>query len=214
MKVYFISGLAADTRVFRHIRLPEGFEPEFLDWIRPKPDESLQSYATRMAERIRTDEAFILVGLSFGGMLATEISSLCKPEKTILIASIPHPEHLPVYYRWLKRIRLQKVVPVSLVLNTVKLKRLFTNESPADKEAIRSMATNADPWFVRWAMNAVLEWKTDNLPRDYFHIHGSSDRILPVRYTRPTHVVSRGGHLMIMDRADEINLILQEILQS
>ncbi|RYD69520.1 MAG: hypothetical protein EOP53_27030, partial [Sphingobacteriales bacterium] len=64
MKVYFISGLAADCRVFKRIQLPAGFESVYLDWIPPLPNESLQSYAMRMAESIDTNEPFALVGLS------------------------------------------------------------------------------------------------------------------------------------------------------
>jgi hypothetical protein len=74
MKAYFISGMAADARVFRHIRLPEGYEPVYLDWIDPVPHESLRSYALRLAERIDKNHPFILLGLSFGGMLGTEIA--------------------------------------------------------------------------------------------------------------------------------------------
>jgi hypothetical protein len=36
MNVYFISGLAGDSRVFKHVRLPQGYEMVHLDWINPK----------------------------------------------------------------------------------------------------------------------------------------------------------------------------------
>ena len=52
MKVYFISGLAADKRIFKNLRLPEGFEPVYLDWISPLKDESLRDYALRLAKKI------------------------------------------------------------------------------------------------------------------------------------------------------------------
>ena len=42
MKVYFVSGLAADKRVFKHIILPVGFETVYLDWITPLKNESLK----------------------------------------------------------------------------------------------------------------------------------------------------------------------------
>ena len=60
MKVYFISGLAADSRVFKHIRLPEKYQPVYLDWIKANKNESLESYALRLAKKIDMNEKFIL----------------------------------------------------------------------------------------------------------------------------------------------------------
>ena len=74
MKAYFIPGLAADKRVFRHIQLPGNFTPVFLEWIAPIKDETLPQYAYRLAEQIEINEPFIIIGLSFGGMLAVEIA--------------------------------------------------------------------------------------------------------------------------------------------
>lgn len=55
MKVYFISGLAADSRVFKHVVLPPGYEPIYIDWINPLTAESLQDYALRLAEKINRE---------------------------------------------------------------------------------------------------------------------------------------------------------------
>lgn len=213
MKVYLIPGLAADARVFRHIRLPDGFEAHCLDWLRPVPDETLPQYALRMAGQIRTSEPFILAGLSFGGMLATEIARAYSPQKTILIASIPHPSHLPVYYRWAWRAGLQHVVTPRILKSGVLIKRILTAESPEDKEVIRQMARDMDPDFIRWALKAIITWE-GGASADHIHIHGTGDMILPYRYTRPSHAVPKGGHLMIFNRADEINAILHDILQA
>lgn len=213
MRVYLIPGLAADSRVFRHIRLPEGFEAHCLDWLRPEPDETLPQYALRMAGQIDTSEPFVLAGLSFGGMLATEIARAFNPHKTILIASIPHPSHLPGYYRWAWRAGVQRVVTPNILKNGVLIKRLLTAEAEDDKAIIRQMARDMDPYFIRWALKAIISWEGGELP-GLIHIHGTSDLILPHRYTRPSHIVPRGGHLMIFNRADEINAILREILAS
>ena len=40
MKVYFVSGLAADSRVFKHIRVPAGFEMVHLEWLPPLANET------------------------------------------------------------------------------------------------------------------------------------------------------------------------------
>ena len=72
----------------------------------------------------------------------------------------------------------------------------------------------SDARFIRWAMRAILEWD-GKMPEVKMHqIHGTSDIVLPLRYTRPTHVVKGAGHLMVMDRAEEINQLLAEIFPS
>ena len=49
MKVYFISGIAADSRIFKYIELPDGFEAVFINYIKPFKDESLSVYGFYVA---------------------------------------------------------------------------------------------------------------------------------------------------------------------
>jgi hypothetical protein len=48
------------------------------------------------------------------------------------------------------------------------------------------------------------------VPEKLVHIHGTRDGILPVRFTKPTHTIA-GGHLMVLNRAHEINKILNDV---
>lgn len=212
MKAYFISGMAADERVFKYVRLPEGYEIVHLTWIDPLQDESLSSYAIRMAERIDTSEPFVLVGLSFGGMLVTEIAKRYPPVKTILIASIPLSAHLPGYFRIAAKMRLHKVVPIRLVKTAARLKRYITREKSEDKKLIWEIINSSDPKFIRWSMAAVLGWKNEEIPPALFHIHGTRDEVLPSRYTTPTHIIPKAGHLLVMSQPEEVNTILHNAL--
>ena len=212
MKAYFISGLGADKTIFRNIRIPASIEPVYLEWIEAKNNESLASYASRLSAGIDSSEPFILVGLSFGGMIAVEISKIYKPYKLILISSIPGIQDLPKLYKWAGKLHLQKIVPVSLLKQGSLLKRLFSTETREDKIFLRKMISKVDPRFVKWALDAILHWDNKTLPENCIHIHGKMDGILPVSNTRPTHIIPRGGHLMVMNRAKEINKILEENL--
>jgi pimeloyl-ACP methyl ester carboxylesterase len=213
MKVYFIPGLAADSRVFRHIRLPDGFESVYLVWIKPKKDESLCEYAFRLSGQISTADPFILIGLSFGGMLAVEIAKIFNPLQVILIASVPHHHHIPPWYRTAYRAGLNRILGPNLLKNAVYMKRYFTSESSVDKAIVRQMARDMDPDFIRWAVKAVMSWHTDDREINIHHIHGTRDFILPIRFTKPHYKIPGAGHLMIFNRAEEINRILFSILQ-
>ena len=213
MKAYFIPGLAADKRVFRHIQLPDGYEAQYLEWLKPEVNESLRDYACRMADQIMVDEPFILIGLSFGGMLAVEIAKKMRPEQLILIATIPHHSHLPSYYRSAFKIGIHRLASPAVIKNFVYFKRFFTSESSEDKKIIRQMAREMDHSFIRWAVDAIMQWDAGNDPIDCVHIHGTHDEIFPHRLTRPSISIPKAGHLMIFNRASEINQVLKQVLK-
>jgi pimeloyl-ACP methyl ester carboxylesterase len=212
VKVYFISGLAADRTIFRHITVPAACTAVYLDWISPLRDESLEHYALRLAEKIDDRKPFALVGLSLGGMMAVEIAKRLQPSHLILLSSISCVQHLPVYYRWARALSLHKAIPITLIQYASLLKRFFTNESPADKRLLRTMIRKSDAQFIKWSMNAVLNWKNREMPENVVHIHGTHDEILPVRYTKPTHLIPNGRHLMVLNNAAEINRLLHQLL--
>jgi pimeloyl-ACP methyl ester carboxylesterase len=214
MKVYFISGLAADSRVFKYIELPEGFEAAYLDWITPERNETLQQYAMRLAEGINKEEPFVVAGLSMGGMIATEIAKQFKPAATILISSIPTSAHLPGYFRIAAALRLHKIIPVGVIKTSAKLKRLITRETGEDKKMLRQIIDESDSSLVRWSMGAILQWRNEELPSSYIHIHGTRDEVLPLRYTKPTHVLQHAGHLLVMSEPAAINKIIGQYLST
>jgi len=212
MKVYFISGLAADSRVFKYIQLPPNCEAVYLEWITPLKNESLHDYSLRLAEKIDANEPFSIIGLSMGGMMASEIAATLNPVLTVLISSVPSSTHLPFYFKAAGALKLQKVVPISVVKSAAVVKRFFTAEKDEDKKMIKQIIRDSDNSFIRWAMDAILNWENETMPSSYIHIHGTRDEVLPVRFTKPTHVLSKAGHLMIMTKAKEINKILEEVL--
>ncbi|MEJ0082498.1 MAG: hypothetical protein WDM78_16440 [Puia sp.] len=74
MNLYFISGLGADKRIFQNLVLPEVFKIYYIDWVTVSENESMESYCRRLSSQINTLEPFSLVGLSFGGVIAIEMS--------------------------------------------------------------------------------------------------------------------------------------------
>ena len=213
MKAYFISGLGADKKAFIRIKLPEGYEPVYLDWITPEKNESLSNYARRFSSLIKNDDAFILIGLSFGGMLACEIAKLRKPLKTIIISSLATSNDLPWYFKGAGRIGLHKAVPIKLLKYGTIFKNMMGAASKEDKAIIINYAKFADPDLVRWSLHAIVNWHQPERLPGIIHLHGSNDLMLPLRYTHPNYVIKNGGHLMVFNKADEVNKILNEVLE-
>lgn len=212
MNVYFISGVGADRRIFRNIKLPEEYTIVHLDWIAPLPNESLENYALRLADKINKTEPFALVGLSFGGMLANEIARKYPPVCVFLISSIPCSENMPFYFRIAGKLGLEKLVPVTVLKSASIIKRLFTAETKEEKKFLKDAIRKADPAFIRWSLTAIVNWHCKEKPKCYIHIHGSRDFILPLRYSGATHIIKGDGHLMVLTKGKEVSAIIEEHL--
>lgn len=212
MKVYFISGLGADQRAFYKLKLPSGFEAVHLNWIKPFQDESLQAYATRFSELINKSEDFIIVGLSFGGMLAAELAKIISPEKIIIISSLSNSTELPWYFRWSGKLGLHKIIIPSVYKKATLLNRFMGAGDKEMKSIVYSYVNNIDPKFVKWSINEIIHWNNPERPAKLVHIHGASDHLLPCRYVKADYIVARGGHLMVMNHSDEVNQILAKVL--
>jgi pimeloyl-ACP methyl ester carboxylesterase len=212
MNIYCISGLGGDHRLFKHIHAPEGHEIVPVDWIVPGRKEPLADYAMRLGAPIDRSQPFILVGLSLGGIMAVEIAKRLSPVCTILISSIPLSAELPWYYKAASKLKLVRIVP-SFVLKAASIgKRLYSGESLEDKRLVIQMIREGNPQFLKWAMQAVLEWENDVTPTPLWHIHGNSDEVFPIYRTHPTHVIPKGRHLLLMSHSSEINSILSEVI--
>ncbi|HKG08557.1 MAG TPA: alpha/beta hydrolase [Pedobacter sp.] len=206
IRIYFISGLGADRRAFIKLKFPSEFELIHLDWIAPLKAEPLEAYASRMALNIDDTTPFYLVGLSFGGMLATEIAKKMKPVHTFLISSTPAFKQLPWYYRMAGAVSLQKMIPRSLLKtgNAIGLKFLGA-KTHDEKELLKKLVADSDPFFIKWALTCILNWRNAERPGNTTHIHGTADKILPLKYNKPDIIIKGGSHFMVYTNAEEIS---------
>lgn len=209
MNVYFISGLGADRRAFKKLSLPPHWSVHHLDWIEPKEKETLNQYAQRLSLLIDPGQPFILVGLSFGGMVASAMANYIHPEKIILISSIGTPGELPWYFRLAGRIGLHKLIPSKILTKPNRvLDWIFGARSESEKRLLGAIISDTNPRFIRWSLNAITSWEKSSRPPGIFHIHGSRDKILPVRFTKPNIVIRNGSHFMVWTKAGEVSAAL------
>jgi pimeloyl-ACP methyl ester carboxylesterase len=206
-----ISGLGADSTVFRNLTFDASAKIHYLDWIPPKPKESLRAYALRMAEGIDTSAPFSLIGLSFGGMLATEISNVLKPQRTVLVSSVSIIRDFPWHFHLAGRLRANKLIP-ALRPKTVPrfIASFFGAETKDDALFFNELLERTDPHFSKWAIDSILKWDRRESPASLIRIHGDKDNVLPIS-GKIDYLIKDGGHFMIYNRADEISKILADL---
>jgi len=210
-KVYFISGLGADKRAFSFLDL-SFCEPVFINWIKPLKNESLQSYALRLKDQIKEPKP-IIVGVSFGGMLATEIAKTDSSINAIIISSNSIKKEFPRLLLIGKYIPVYKWVPSSLFKKATFVRKMFFAPAGEEQKKIfHQILNDSDSKFTKWAVYAIMHWQNDIIPENVIHIHGTSDRLLPYRLVKAEYTIQNGSHLMIMNHHNEISDLLKKII--
>lgn len=210
--IYFISGLGADERIFQWLRY-DGYRPVHIRWISPERGESIEHYTERLIAQIE-DEQPIVVGLSFGGMIAIEIGKQIKTEKVILLSSVKNRAEIPLYFKMFRVLPIHRVAPFKSLLWAFYWLAywLFSPEGTDQKALLKTVLIETDPHFLKWALHKVVVWRNDEVPENLVHVHGKRDRIFPCRFVTPDYTVENSGHLMVMNRAEEISNLLEALI--
>jgi len=208
---YFITGLGADERVFSKLALPN-IEQIHLEWEIASSDDTLASYANKLLAQIDIEEPVILIGLSFGGMLAVELSKLIPDCQTIIISSAATPSTIPAKYKWLGK--WFDKVPFSVFRQATPLTYyLFGVKTKENQSLLKEVLVHTDEAFFRWAISAVLSWDNNLFPSNFTHIHGTKDRILPLADSSDDVIrMEGGGHLMVLDKAVLLSSVLNRVI--
>jgi len=214
MTLYFLSGLGADKRVFQKLHVPENYSIVHVEWIKPLQNESITNYAARLSAIINQDEAFGIIGLSFGGIMALELSKIVSPAQTIIISSVSSNKQLPPSFTIMNFLFLHKFIPKRFLKMKNKFVYWFMGARTIREKAVfNQILKDTEITFFRWAISTILKWKHDSKTKNLYHIHGTSDNIFPIKYISPDYTIEGGGHLMVYSNATEVSSILRKILE-
>lgn len=211
--VYFISGLGADKRAFSFLDL-SFCNPVFIEWIEPKKNETLPQYALRLKEQIAEPDP-VIVGVSFGGMLASEIALADPSVRAVIISSNKVKKEFPRLLLTGKYFPVYKWIPAGLLRKGTLIRTAFFGpKGEKQRKLFNEIIRDADFAFTKWAIEAILHWKNDKRPQNVTHIHGTADKLLPFKRVAGDHhhAIKGGSHLMIMNNAEEISALLKEII--
>lgn len=212
--VYLFPGQGSDERLFSRIRLDSNFNIVHIVYPVPAKGTSMKEYARLLGTQIDTGSSYILVGVSMGGMLCSELKELMHPKQVIIISSAKCRSELPFRYRFQKTIPINKLVPKGLMkLGARILQPIVEPDRKKNKEVFKSMLKKKSPVYYKRTVNMIINWDRKACTEDIVHIHGTKDHTIPIRNVRCTHKIDKGSHMMTLTRGDEMNLLLLSILR-
>ena len=210
--IYLLPGQGADYRLFKYIDFP--YDTVHLEFPVPDKKTTLREYAHGFIPRIDTGRPFILIGVSLGGMICSELTDTLEPDLTIVISSAKFRAELPGRYKFQKTIPLNKIIPKGMTKWGAKvLAPIVEPARKQDKETFRSMIEAKDPAYLKRTVDMVINWDKEDYDDRIIHIHGDQDHTLPHRKVKYDYLVEKGTHMMVYIRGDEISKLINEILE-
>ena len=85
--IYLIPGQGSDFRLFQDLKFDSSFSIHQIKYSLPSKKATIHEFAIELSAQIDTSKPFILIGISIGGMLATEVSTFLNPVQTIIMSS-------------------------------------------------------------------------------------------------------------------------------
>ena len=195
--VYFISGLGADERVFQFLDLSR-IDHKFIQWIEPQQKENLIVYCEKLIAQIDTTQEVILIGLSFGGIVAQEISKIIPCKKVMIISCIKSIQELSWQLKFVRQTQIHRIVPHWLLAlsNRFTADFYFSTETQAESKLLHQ----------------IMNWKNEVYPENLIHIHGTNDRIFPINKISNVIQIQKSGHFMIVNRFQQIQDLIFEMI--
>ncbi len=212
--VYLIGGLGLNASWIGKLSL-SGKEIQPIDFPEPLFNETLTGYCQRLNETYTFTNS-IIIGVSFGSLVAQEIARLFPVKKLIIISGFLKKEELAWYIQLALPLQLHRFIsPQFLAKHSFALKYFFSVNNQHHLQLLKKGIACTPASFFSWAIGIISSFKGGQLPQSYFRIHGGSDKIIPLSPSiNYDHVVPRGGHFMIIDRKEEILAVLSKYLTS
>jgi pimeloyl-ACP methyl ester carboxylesterase len=182
-----------------------------LEWLIPEKNETLENYAHRMSLRV-TEPNSILIGVSFGGVVAQEMAQFLNLKKLIIISSVKTKYELPRRMKIAAKTKAYKLIPTSLVLSVDDLTKFAIGPKSKKRLALYQQYLHVrNEQYLKWALEKMITWSRKEQLSNVIHIQGEKDGVFPMKYISDCKVIQNGTHIMILNRGREISQLLLKI---
>lgn len=214
IKQFFISGLGANEKAFQRLE-NFGTTKIMVKWIPNEQNESLLNYSKRIIEEYKIAKSDIVVGLSFGGLVAQQIAEILKPEFIILISSFRTKDDLKFIFNKGLKLKLHRLIPEirSTAMDNI-IANYLNSGTSRSKTVLKEMIESTDLQLMRWSLEKIFK---QNVPLSVntikYNLLGTSDRIIKPWKNKTTFMIEGGSHFMVYDEAKEISDIINRLLE-
>ncbi|MHC5353030.1 alpha/beta hydrolase family protein [Myroides sp. LJL115] len=204
--VYFIPGMASNPLIFEHIKLdPTKYESHFLTWPQVHKTMSLDKYVDLFEKQINKSTP-VLIGVSFGGIIAQELAKKIKVETIIIISSVKNTSEYPYLYKFARQTKLYKLLPTSLASKILgAYTRWLGNKNAKRKILYERYLTILDPLYLDWSIDKIINWQQIQTLENIIHIHGEKDELFPIKNIKNAIILPGGTHAMILTKYKWLN---------
>ena len=213
--LYLMPGMAANPSIFENISLPsDSYTIHLLQWQLPEPGETLSQYALRMTRYIK-HEHIVLLGVSFGGVLVQEMAKHIEVRKLILVSTVKSKYELPRRMKLSRKLKLYKLLPARLIEDVDKLAKYAFGETIKNRvDLYQKYLSMNDRRYMKWAVKEMVCWDQAAPLENVIHIHGTEDKVFPIKYIHNCIEVTGGTHIMVITRAKWFNEHLPKLIKN
>lgn len=215
IQVYLLPGLGANTRIFERLEWPEEVSIHPMDLLQPlSKEESIEEYIRRFCKTIDREEGpKVIIGVSFGGIIAQEMAKYLEFDKIIIISSIKSNRELSPSLQFFKKTNTYKLFPSKQLGNIEKLAlKISSGKTKIRISRYDYYLTRRDPLYIDWCIDKIMNWKQEESKPGLIHIQGEKDEIFPVKHLKGYIPIAGGDHAMIITKAKKISQILKREL--
>lgn len=200
-QLFLIPGMTPEYDVFARLSslLPSA---RVVPFVEPHPSETLEQYAQRFSMHL--EPGCILIGASFGGLLAQEVARVMPVRGCVLISSVQSLDELPLLLRsWCRLPRHARACLMRFIGQVcLRIPRVVRSRSTVRLSKLSS------PWHL-WATEAAVEFlKARCAPQvTMFRIHGDDDATFPLSNLKldQLDLIIRGGtHVLPVTHPKEL----------
>ena len=211
--LYLFPGQGSDSAIFANMNFPDSFDLKYMELVTPNEGEMMNEYAQRFVSQIDTENPYSLVGVSFGGMVCSELADILEPHGVILISSAKCASELPGRYRFQQKVPLNKAIPASWYKGgALFLQPLVEPDRNKEKDTFIRMLTDKNDLYMKRAVDMIINWDKESYNKNIIHIHGDKDSTIPLKNVNPTITIASGSHMMALTRGEEIGKLIVEQL--
>ncbi len=213
-KIFLISAMSSDSNIYTNIHISSPYQIHHVAWLKPFENESLESYCGRLIEINNISEEDIIIGTSFGALVATIIGKTVRNSKTILISGFSTKDEKPFKFKFLKIFPFHRMIPRKWLKSPrMIISKCFGKVTPEERAFLTEMIRGYDTDLIFWSIDQIVKFDNTIQPPGLVKINGSRDRTFN---TKGIHrdILLDGTHLMVYNQAELISAVLNGLLNS